>query len=140
LAIARGGTGAGTAVAAFDALSPVTTLGDIIFRDASNNVRLAGNITTTKQFLTQTGTGSVSAAPVWAAILSGDLPSHNHNASDINAGTLPVARGGTGAIPASARVLLIQFVPLYFSTSPVATAVITTSVRSSKAPTPAKVT
>lgn len=41
LAVADGGTGASTATAAFDALSPVTTRGDIIIRDASNNVRLA---------------------------------------------------------------------------------------------------
>ncbi len=41
LAIARGGTGAGTATAGFDALSPVTTRGDIIVRGVSNNVRLA---------------------------------------------------------------------------------------------------
>ena len=41
LAIAQGGTGQATATAAFDALSPVTTRGDIIVRDASNNVRKA---------------------------------------------------------------------------------------------------
>lgn len=41
LAISRGGTAANTATAAFDNLSPVTTRGDIIIRDASNNVRLA---------------------------------------------------------------------------------------------------
>lgn len=77
LAIARGGTGVGTAQAAFDALSPVTTLGDVIFRDASNNVRLAGNTTTAKQFLSQTGTGAVSAAPVWAAIDVADITGGN---------------------------------------------------------------
>ena len=36
--------------------------------------RLAGNTTATKNFLTQTGTGSVSAAPAWGTIASGDLP------------------------------------------------------------------
>ncbi len=41
IAIGSGGTGASTNTAAFNNLSPVTTLGDIIFRDASNNVRLA---------------------------------------------------------------------------------------------------
>lgn len=41
LAISRGGTGQSTATAAFDALSPATTKGDIIIRDGTNNVRLA---------------------------------------------------------------------------------------------------
>lgn len=40
-AIGNGGTGQTTQTAAFDALSPVTTRGDIIVRDASNNVRKA---------------------------------------------------------------------------------------------------
>jgi len=39
--IGQGGTGQTTATAAFDALSPVTTRGDVIVRNASNNVRLA---------------------------------------------------------------------------------------------------
>lgn len=38
-AIANGGTGQTTQTAAFNALSPVTTRGDIIVRDATNNVR-----------------------------------------------------------------------------------------------------
>ena len=67
IGIAFGGTAATTATAAFDNLSPTTTLGDIIFRGASNNVRLAGNTTTARQFLAQTGTGSVSAAPAWTS-------------------------------------------------------------------------
>ena len=100
LLIARGGTGQATAVAAMDALSPLTTLGDVIYRDASNNVRLAGNITTTKQFLSQTGDGAISAAPAWTALVSGDLPSHVHSAADITTGTLAVARGGTGQVTA----------------------------------------
>lgn len=41
LPIGSGGTGQTTATAAFDALSPLTTRGDILTRDASNNVRLA---------------------------------------------------------------------------------------------------
>ena len=41
LAVANGGTGASTATAGFDALSPVTTRGDIIYRNATTNARLA---------------------------------------------------------------------------------------------------
>jgi hypothetical protein len=40
LSIARGGTGQSTASAAFDALAPTTTRGDLIVRGASSNVRL----------------------------------------------------------------------------------------------------
>lgn len=41
LAIADGGTGQNTQVAAFDALSPLTAQGDILTHDGTNNVRLA---------------------------------------------------------------------------------------------------
>jgi len=40
LAISRGGTGAGTALAGFDNLSPLTTKGDILTRNGSNNIRI----------------------------------------------------------------------------------------------------
>lgn len=75
ISIAKGGTGATTAVTAFDALSPATTLGDLIYSDGTDNVRLAGNITATRKFIRQTGTGTVSAAPVWDTLLDADLPS-----------------------------------------------------------------
>ncbi len=75
IAIANGGTGQVTAAAAFDALSPMTALGDVIYGGASGTrTALAGNITTTKKFLTQTGNGSVSAAPGWAVLVIGDIP------------------------------------------------------------------
>lgn len=41
LAITNGGTGASTATAAFDALSPLTTKGDLLAWDSSSNVRIA---------------------------------------------------------------------------------------------------
>jgi hypothetical protein len=75
IGISYGGTGATSKVTAFDALSPAITLGDLIYSDGTDNVRLAGNTTTAKRFLTQTGTGTVSAAPGWNAIVDGDLPS-----------------------------------------------------------------
>ncbi len=49
-------------------------LGDILFRAASVWDNLAGNITTTRKFLRQTGTGAASAAPAWDTIVAGDLP------------------------------------------------------------------
>lgn len=53
----------------------LTTLGDIAYENATPApARLAGNTTGTKNFLTQTGTGVVSAAPAWGTIAAGDLP------------------------------------------------------------------
>lgn len=121
LSIARGGTGAATATAAYDNLSPNTTLGDITYHNGTDNVRLAGNTTTTKQFLAQTGNGTVSAAPAWSTIAGTDITGAALTATnDTNvtvtlggnaatallraasitigwSGTLAVARGGTGA-------------------------------------------
>ena len=50
------------------------TLGDILYSSAANTLaKLAGNTTAVKQYLSQTGTGVVSAAPVWATISGGDI-------------------------------------------------------------------
>jgi len=50
------------------------SLGDTIYCSASNVLsKLSGNTTTAKQFLTQTGTGTVSAAPAWASLSSADV-------------------------------------------------------------------
>jgi hypothetical protein len=74
LGVVGGGTGQTTANAGFNALSPMTTLGDVIYGAASGvGTRLAGNTTTTKQFLSQTGTGTVSAAPSWSAVSKSDV-------------------------------------------------------------------
>jgi hypothetical protein len=73
--IAKGGTGATTKAAAFNALTPNTTLGDLSYFDGSNEVRLAGNTSTSRRFLRQTGTGTVSAAPAWDALVDADVPS-----------------------------------------------------------------
>lgn len=60
----------------FNTLSPMTTLGDTIYGAASGaGTRLPGNTTTARQFLRQTGTGSVSAAPAWDTLVNADIPS-----------------------------------------------------------------
>ncbi len=80
VAIANGGTGQTTANAAFDALSPMTTLGDLIYENATPTAaRLAGNTTTTREFLTSQGTGSIANAPSWNALVSGDIPNNAAN-------------------------------------------------------------
>ena len=71
--VARGGTGFTN-----------YTLGDLLYCSATDTLaKLAGNTTTTRKFLRQTGTGSVSAAPTWDTLLAGDLPTHTHAESDV---------------------------------------------------------
>jgi hypothetical protein len=54
--------------------NPMTTLGDIIYEDATPApARLAGNTTTTKKYLAQTGTGIISAIPAWSQIAITEL-------------------------------------------------------------------
>ena len=60
LAIANGGTGQTTATAAFDALAPTTTTGDIIYHNGTDNVRLG--VGSTGQVLTV-----AAGVPSWAA-------------------------------------------------------------------------
>jgi len=50
------------------------TLGDTIYSSAANTLaKLAGNTTTTKKFLVQTGTGAASAAPTWDVVNGADV-------------------------------------------------------------------
>ncbi|MCX6106238.1 MAG: hypothetical protein NTY08_10455 [Proteobacteria bacterium] len=106
LPIANGGTGATTATNAFNALSPLTTAGDLIYGGtAGAGTRLGGNTTTTKQFLTGTGTGSAATAPTWGALSASDIPAHS--AALITSGTLAVANGGTGASTLAANNVLL---------------------------------
>jgi len=56
--------------------NPFTSLGDILYSNAIGiGLRRAGNTTTTKMFLSQTGDGTNSAAPQWSAITSSDTGS-----------------------------------------------------------------
>lgn len=76
----------------FNNISPLTTLGDIIYENATPSAtRLPGNTTSTKNFLTQTGTGSISAPPSWGTILGADVPLFTTSLQ----GTVPHSPGGT---------------------------------------------
>ncbi|CAL8981878.1 hypothetical protein RHODGE_RHODGE_03971 [Rhodoplanes serenus] len=49
-------------------------LGDLLYASAANTLsRLSGNTSAAKQYLSQTGTGSASAAPVWSTIAGADI-------------------------------------------------------------------
>lgn len=80
--------------------APMTTLGDILYENSTPApARLAGNTTGTKNFLTQTGTGSASAAPAWGTIAAADVPTLNQNTSGTasNLSGTPALPDGTTA-------------------------------------------
>ncbi len=53
----------------------IAALGDLTYGSGVNTLAtLAGNTSATTKYLTQAGTGAVSAAPMWATISAGDLP------------------------------------------------------------------
>lgn len=68
-----------------DTVAASPTLGDLLYANSTPAwTRLSGNTGATKKFLTQTGTGSVSAAPAWGTIAAGDLPTHTHTEGDVS--------------------------------------------------------
>lgn len=101
LAIGSGGTGQVTAAAAFNALSPLTTLGDLLYGGASGaGTRLAGDTSNTRKFLRTQSSGGTAAAPAWDTLQSADIPANAANTSGTAAGlslTLAIGSGGTGA-------------------------------------------
>jgi hypothetical protein len=98
IGIAYGGTGQTTAASAYNALTPITSLGDLVYGSGTNAAtRLAGNTTATKNFLSQTGTGSVSAAPSWSTVSKSDVGLGNveNTAFSTWAGTSSITTLGT---------------------------------------------
>jgi hypothetical protein len=99
---ALGATNGGTGQSSY-------AVGDLLYSSATNTLaKLAGNITTTKKFLSQTGTGAASAAPLWDTLSSGDIgglgtmATQNANNVAISGGTVTgVAISGASTINAS---------------------------------------
>lgn len=101
-------------------------LGDLLYASAANTLsKLAGNITATKKFLSQTGNGAISAAPTWEVVTKTDVGLSNventalstwigsANISDVGlitsgtweGGVIAPAFGGTGI--ANSRTITI---------------------------------
>jgi hypothetical protein len=111
LPIANGGTGQTTASAAFNALSPVTTAGDLILGNGANSsTRLP--IGTNGYVLTSDGTtaswqASTGGVTSFSAGTTGFTPSTGTTGAITLAGTLNVANGGTGQTTYTDGQLLI---------------------------------
>lgn len=87
LTAAQGGTGQAS-----------YAIGDVLYASGTTALsKLAGNTTTTKKFLRQTGSGSASAAPAWDTVVAADVPAAALTKTDDTNVTLTL--GGT---PASA--------------------------------------
>lgn len=102
VAIANGGTGQTTAGAAFNALSPITTAGDLILGDGANSATRLG-IGANGYLLTSNGTtASWAAAPAagvtsFSAGTTGFTPNTGTTGAVTLAGTLAIANGGTNS-------------------------------------------
>lgn len=75
-------------------IAPITSLGDLVFGDTGGTpARLAGNTEAVEKMLTQTGTGSVSAAPTWR---------------EVKAPTIQKFTSGSGTYTKPANVLYLR--------------------------------
>jgi hypothetical protein len=85
--------------------NPMTTLGDIIYENSTPApARLAGTTSTTLSALTQTGTGSASAAPVWGATVGGGSSVVSATVSGLAQGQTLAANGTPALVNAYAGV------------------------------------
>jgi hypothetical protein len=103
VAIANGGTGQNSKANAFNALSPITSVGDLIVGNGTNTATRLAIGATSGYVLTTNGTTASWQAPSGGGVssftttLSGLTPSSATTGAVTLAGTLGVANGGTGA-------------------------------------------
>jgi len=116
VAIANGGTGQTTASAGFNALSPITTTGDLIVGNGTNSATRLG-IGTNGYVLTSNGTTATwsavasSGVSTFSAGTTGLTPSTASSGAVTLAGTLALANGGTGATTVSGAQTNLQVDP-----------------------------
>lgn len=105
--------------------NPMNAVGDLIIGGTSGAAtRLGANITTTRQVLTQTGTGAAGQAPIWSddvatataygRVKGGEVPGNNTGAS-IAAGKLGetvIANTAGGSLSSTSNFVNIQSISL----------------------------
>jgi hypothetical protein len=100
LPITSGGTGQTTASAAFNALSPITTAGDLILGNGSNSATRLGigsnGFVLTSNGTTATWAASTGGVTSFSAGTTGFTPSTNTTGAITLSGTLIAVNGGTG--------------------------------------------
>jgi hypothetical protein len=120
LGVAYGGTGQTTAVAAFDALAPTTTKGDLIGFDGTDNVRLAvgtNNFVLTADSTTATGlkwaaagggSNNITSLGLWEnnATISANYSIASGN-NGMSSGPISVASGVTVTVPSGSSWAII---------------------------------
>jgi hypothetical protein len=83
------------------------TTGDVLYSSAANTLsKLAGNITATRKFLRQTGSGAASAAPAWDTIVAADIPGSALTKTDDTNVTLTLGGSPTTALLNAASLTL----------------------------------
>jgi hypothetical protein len=109
VAIVNGGTGQTTASAGFNALSPVTTTGDLIIGNGANSsTRLpigANSYVLTSNGTTATWAASTGGVTSFSAGTTGFTPNTGTTGAVTLAGTLNVANGGTGLTSLTANYI-----------------------------------
>jgi hypothetical protein len=81
--------------------------GDTLYASAANTLsKLTGNITTAKQYLSQTGSGAASAAPAWATISGADITGAALTKTDDTNVTLTLGGTPTTALLRAASLTL----------------------------------
>jgi len=105
LGVSSGGTGQTTASAAFNALSPITSTGDLIIGNGTNSATRLG-IGANGYVLTSNGTtaswqASTGGVTSFSAGTTGFTPSTGTTGAVTLSGTLNVANGGTGVTSSS---------------------------------------
>lgn len=111
LPISSGGTGQTTASAAFNALSPITTTGDLIIGNGTNSATRLGiganGFVLTSNGTTATWAASTGGVTSFSAGTTGFTPSTGTTGAITLAGTLGVANGGTGLTTLTANNVIL---------------------------------
>jgi trimeric autotransporter adhesin len=120
LTIASGGTGQTTATAAFDALAPTTTKGDLIVSNGTDNVRLgvgtdayvltadSASAAGVKWAAASGGSSNITAQGMWenALTISTNYTITSGN-SAMSAGPITIASGVTVTVPSGSRWVVV---------------------------------